>query len=112
PKNAKNSKQQPAVVAPGTVATSPPPTAAATTAPAANPAAAPATDPVVRVAGENVTRKATTQRLLTADPASDHSSWFGTALLIGAVAVLPIVGAIALGGTGSDCRWFRRTPGP
>ena len=66
----------------------------------------------MRVAGREVSRKATTQRLITTDPTSGGNSWLGTALLIGAVAVLPIVGAIALGGNSFDRRWFRRTPRP
>ncbi|HZP27919.1 MAG TPA: hypothetical protein VFC99_03115 [Acidimicrobiia bacterium] len=102
---AKNAKQQ-SLLGTGSSIIAAPATAAATV-PVANPAASPATDPEVRVAGKEATRKAVAQRLLDTSGSSGDSIW-PTVALIGAVAVLPIVGAFALG-SGDIRKWFRRS---
>jgi hypothetical protein len=107
PKNSQPTQQQPAVVAPGAPATVPA-TAAPTTA-AADPSQSPATDPLVQVAGEHVSRQDTAQQLLAGGSGSGSggNSTLTTVLLVGAVAILPIVGAFALG-AGDSRKWFRR----
>jgi hypothetical protein len=103
PKNSNQTQQQPAVVTPGEPATS----AAPTTGAAVDPSQTAGTDPLVHVAGEHVSRQDTAQELLAGGSGSSGDSTLTTVLLIGAVAVLPIVGAIALG-AGDSRRWFRR----
>jgi hypothetical protein len=109
PKNSKQSVQsvqsQQSVVTPDAGATAT--TASPTTAAAADPAQPPATDPLVKVAGKEVSRQATSAQLIAAGPDSGgNDSTLTTVLLIGAVAVLPIVGAVAL--TGRDGgKWLR-----
>jgi hypothetical protein len=104
-KKAKQSKQS--VLAPGTVATNAP----AAVTPVANPASPPGSDPLVEVAGREVTRSEAVQRLLGSG-GSGNDSTLPTAIMIGAVALLPIVGALALGGFGKVKRLFRGSAGP
>jgi hypothetical protein len=78
------------------------------TAPVANPTVAPGTDPPVQVAGKDVSRESAAERALAAQGISSGGSGVSDVVLIGAIAVLPIIGAIVLGGFGDTRRWFRR----
>jgi hypothetical protein len=104
PKNNKSTNNAPA----GTVAP-----AGNATAPAADPGSPPGTDPPIVVGGVVVTHnnKSAAERALEKKGLSTSGSGTGNVLLIGAVAVLPIIGAIALGGFGDTRRRFRRLAG-
>jgi hypothetical protein len=75
---------------------------------AADPASPPATDPLIQLAGNDVTRRADPQKLLSSKGLTEGDSGISSVLLIGAAAVLPIAGAIAFGLFGDGRRWLRR----
>ena len=92
----------------GIAAPSTSPATTGATTPVANPTVAPGTDPPVQVAGKDVTRESAAERALAAQGVSSGGSGVSGVVLIGAIAVLPIIGAIVLGGFGDTRRWFRR----